>query len=461
MTTPKKPPEPPTGPVRLRIPGPLLERMRADLERPHPFAEERIGFLSVATGRGHDGEWILLASGYDAVPDGQYVDDPRAGARISGQAIRAALQRVLDTGRGVLHVHLHAHEGMPRFSWMDRQEQPRLVQSLRVVGGRVPHGMLVLSNDRANAWIWLPDAEGPVVPEMISFVQHPTTLIAPADPEEWEENAPAAEVRFARQSFLGSRGQTLLERARIGLVGVGGGGSHVAQQLAHLGVRKLWLFDQDHVETTNLNRVVTATARDADEARLKVEIAGRRIQEVLPTAQVTPVARAWQEEPALLRGCDVVIGCVDTFAGRRDLESTCRRYGIPYLDIGMDVNQVEGEPPRMGGQVILSLPGGPCMFCLGFLNEERLGREAALYGAGGGRPQVVWPNGVLASTAVGIAVDLLTGWSRRGRNVTYLSYDGNDGTLLPHVRTQYLDGRPCPHYPSHSVGDPVFRSLAA
>jgi hypothetical protein len=46
----------------------------------------------------------------------------------------------------------------------------------------------------------------------------------------------------------------------------------------------------------------------------------------------------------------------------------------------------------------------------------KLAAEAARHGDAGGRPQVVWPNGALASTAVGLAVDLVTGWTRKNRS---------------------------------------------
>jgi hypothetical protein len=125
----------------------------------------------------------------------------------------------------------------------------------------------------------------------------------------------------------------------------------------------------------------------------------------------------------------------------------------------MDLHQAGDEPPVMGGQVILSMPGGPCMFCLGFLRDANLAREAALYGAAGGCPQVVWPNGVLASTAVGVAVDLLTDWTRSLRGRVCLSYRGDDGTVQPHVRLKYLDGMISDHYPLDRVGDPVLKRL--
>jgi hypothetical protein len=95
------------------------------------------------------------------------------------------------------------------------------------------------------------------------------------------------------------------------------------------------------------------------------------------------------------------------------------------------------------------------MTCLGFLTRERLAIEAAHYGAAGGRPQVIWANGVLASTAVGTVVAILSGWAKRELPI-YLSYDGNSGELVPHPRLQYLGTKDCDHYPLSAVGDPTF-----
>src|SRR3546814_6129740 len=39
----------------------------------------------------------------------------------------------------------------------------------------------------------------------------------------------------------------------------------------------------------------------------------------------------------------------------------------------------------IGGQVILSSPGGPCLWCLGVLTDARLEQEAQKYGAAGGK----------------------------------------------------------------------------
>jgi hypothetical protein len=258
--------------------------------------------------------------------------------------------------------------------------------------------------------------------------------------------------RYVRQSFLGRNSEKIIASARIGIVGLSGGGSHIAQQLAHLGFLDYALFDEQRIEESNLNRLVGATEDDVAKARLKVDIAKRVILGVRGSAHVEAVPKRWQNAAELLRTCDIVFGCVDGFDERRQLEISCRRYLIPVIDIGMDVRQIGMEPPRMAGQVILSLPGGPCMQCLGFLNERTLTLEAQRYGVAGDQPQVVWANGVLASTAVGIGIDLLTGWSARSNETEYLSYDGNAGALMPHVRLDFPPEGACPHH--ISVGDP-------
>lgn len=69
-------------------------------------------------------------------------------------------------------------------------------------------------------------------------------------------------IRLDRQSFLGEGSAETLNECFAATVGLGGGGSHVNQQLTHLGVGNLAIFDPDKVEETNLNRLVGATEED-------------------------------------------------------------------------------------------------------------------------------------------------------------------------------------------------------
>ena len=263
-------------------------------------------------------------------------------------------------------------------------------------------------------------------------------------------------ARFNRQSFLGPGAQRTLAQRTAAVVGLCGGGSHVVQQLAHIGLNRFLLYDPDRVDSSNLNRLVGATVEDAKRRLPKVSVAERVVRGLRPRAMIQAFPCQWQQRPLPLRGADIIFGCVDSFAQRRDLEACARRYLIPYLDIGIDVNTRADEPPQLAGQVILSLPGCLCLTCLGFLTEEKLAAEASRYGDAGNRPQVVWANGVVASAAVGVAVDLLTGWTRKSQALVFLSYYGNAGTVQPHARVPFLNLTvECPHYPRENVGDPV------
>lgn len=267
-----------------------------------------------------------------------------------------------------------------------------------------------------------------------------------------------AAERQSRQSFLGAHAGTQLGGARIAVVGLGGGGSHVVQQLAHVGVGALVLIDDDRVSESNLNRLVGATEDDAARGALKVEVAERLALGIHRATRVTGLAKRWQDVLEHLRACDAIFGCVDSLADREQLEKLARRYLIPLIDIGIDVTTVEPEPPQMAGQVFVSMPGRPCMRCAGLIDETRLGEEANRYGDAGPRPQVVWANGVLASTAVGLAVDLLTGWTRAEPTPFYFSYEANRHSIAPHRKLPFIVDK-CTHFAEEEVGAPVFRSV--
>lgn len=216
------------------------------------------------------------------------------------------------------------------------------------------------------------------------------------------------------------------------------------------------LVDFDTVDESNLTRMVGSTPEDAESERKKTEVLQRLIQFINPKVNVVIAEGPWQNFGLTLRNCDIVMGCVDGYEVRDELERFCRRFLVPYIDIGMDVHKgVNGY--GITGQVITSLPGGLCLRCLGLITDERLALEHQKYGAAGGRPQVIWPNGVLASTAVGQAISLLLPWNRMLPITPMIEYDGNRGVTWESNRLAFLKDKPCPHFESSTVGDPFFK----
>lgn len=260
-------------------------------------------------------------------------------------------------------------------------------------------------------------------------------------------------ARESRQSFLGVNSDQTLRDCRVAVVGLGGGGSHIAQQLAHLGVGHFALIDDQRIEDTNLNRLVGATRVDVSLEARKVDIAGRLVLGLQPSAEVSLLAVKWQATGEALRDVDVIFGCVDSYVDRAELERQARRYLIPYIDIGMDVRAV-ADGFHVAGQVAVSIPGHACMWCMGLLRHDRLAEEANRYGDAGVRQQVVWANGVLASTAVGAFVQLVTPWAP-SLGATLLEYDANRGTVSQSQKLAYLPAA-CGHYGPDDLGDPMW-----
>ena len=262
--------------------------------------------------------------------------------------------------------------------------------------------------------------------------------------------------RSKRQSFLGEESDDIFARAMIAILGLCGGGSHTAQQLAHVGFKRFRLIDPDYVEDPNLNRMIGSRPSDSNAKRQKTDVIRDLILQIQPGASIELLVGKWQEHHMALRDATIVFGCLDGFGQRGELEAYCRRFLLPYIDIGMDVHEFAEGTFGISGQIITSLPGAPCMWCTGFLTKERIAREAERYGAAGSRPQVVWPNGLLASTAVGIAVGLLTPWTKHPL-VPFLEYDGNRHELRPSSVLAALRGARCPHYRPEDRGDPFWK----
>src|SRR5581483_902719 len=86
---------------------------------------------------------------------------------------------------------------------------------------------------------------------------------------------------FDRQArVFGARTTEDLQKLRVGIVGCGGTGSAVASLLARIGVTRFGLIDVDHVDTTNLNRLVFSTRADAISRRSKIDVVAEAIAEI-------------------------------------------------------------------------------------------------------------------------------------------------------------------------------------
>ena len=123
----------------------------------------------------------------------------------------------------------------------------------------------------------------------------------------------------------------LLRAKKVAIVGCGGLGGYIIEQLARLGVGTLRIVDGDVFEESNLNRQLFSDVTVLGQPKTAVSKA--RIAAVNPDVQVEVLSSYLNEDNAadFLRGCDAVVGALDNIYTRRVLESNCETLGIPYV----------------------------------------------------------------------------------------------------------------------------------
>lgn len=171
--------------IDIKLSGELYNEIFQDLNRPHPFALERIGFALGRIGSCLDNDRIVYLTKYHVIPDGQYIDDPTVGARIGSDAIVWATQAAFygrPTCEGIFHVHLHAHRGEPAMSITDAREIPKLIPGFRSVGRESVHGIMILSFDHGTAWVSLPGETNLIIARTISVIGAPISTFQQRSP---------------------------------------------------------------------------------------------------------------------------------------------------------------------------------------------------------------------------------------------------------------------------------------
>lgn len=161
--------------------------------------------------------------------------------------------------------------------------------------------------------------------------------------------------RYARHRLVPGWRQAALADATVAVIGVGALGNEVARVLAMAGVGELVLCDPDLVAESNLSRC--ALFRAADVGRLKVATAAAALADLAPGIRIRTRATPLDAGIGLadLRDLTLVIGCLDSIAGRVQLAQRCALVGAGWLD---------GGTQPWGGEVRRFTPGGACYGCL-------------------------------------------------------------------------------------------------
>ena len=123
----------------------------------------------------------------------------------------------------------------------------------------------------------------------------------------------------------------ILRKKRVLVVGCGGLGGHIIDQLARIGVGFLRVVDGDVFEASNLNRQLLSSVPLLGISKAKA--AADHIARVNPDVAVE-TAEAFlsgSNAESLLENCDIVMDALDNIPSRRILAAACEKANIPYI----------------------------------------------------------------------------------------------------------------------------------
>lgn len=348
-----------------------------------------LGASLVETGRGVRllGRRLFLAQ--DGV---DYVPGVRGYRMLTPAFVR---DRVLDCereGLGYLAIHCHGGTNSVAFSKDDNASHERGYPALLdILHGR-PVGALVFALDAVAADIWMPNGHR-IELDHARLLGSPIRELRAAPPA-----AAATDPTFDRQSRLfGDRGQAMLGRQKVGVIGAGGAGSLVIEYLARLGVGYLVVIDPERIEISNLPRVAGSRRRDAWPwltregrreilrklgerfATTKVKIAERAARQANPDIRFEAVHDDVTREHVaeLLVDCDYLVLAADSAQARLVFNAIVHQFLIPGVQIGAKVQLGDdGQVLDIFSVVRPVTPGEGCLWCNQLISPARLQEEA-------------------------------------------------------------------------------------
>jgi hypothetical protein len=264
--------------------------------------------------------------------------------------------------------------------------------------------------------------------------------------------------RFSRQIMaFAEEGQGRISAHRVGIVGLGGLGSHLVQSLAYLGVRNFVLVDDGIVEESNLNRLIGATSEDVYRGLPKTAVAERVIRAIEPSSTVTAIQENVCSESAIssLKSCSTIFGSVDHDGPRLLMMELAAAYEVTLIDSASDIILDESRTvvTDFGGRVVLCRPGDFCLVCAKEFDEKAAKiyfedpesvrvREEHGYGLGPTvpSPSVISLNGVVANLAATEFMCMVTGLREPKRKRVY---QGMRGVVLDNTMTKEPDCYNC------------------
>jgi molybdopterin/thiamine biosynthesis adenylyltransferase/proteasome lid subunit RPN8/RPN11 len=355
----------------LVMPSALYEEMLAVAAE----SLETAGVLLACFIAGADGV-RLLAREYHPVPTHAYRVREVARLSITSDGYVEALRRAEQLGAVAIWFHTHPGEGSnPSPSRWDDKVDVELAETFRLRTNHDFYGTLIFSpanGEVAFTGRVLLYEQPPAQIDRLWFVGDRLKLL-----HRFGSKASAPLSMYDRNvRAFGAPIQSALGELLIAVVGCGGTGSSVVEQLARLGVKRVLLIDPEKLAASNVTRVYGSTLDDVGTP--KIILASRNILRIAPDAHVEALESTCNVEATAKRlaSCDLVFGCTDDNAGRLVLSRIPYYLYTPVIDMGVLLSaDQQGKVSGIDGRITTLTPGHACLICRNRIDLARAGAE--------------------------------------------------------------------------------------
>lgn len=277
-------------------------------------------------------------------------------------------------------VTIHSHPGAGERNALSRDDlraHERVFPHLLDITAAPVVAGVALGERSVAGELWLRDGSRAAL-ETMRVVGASVETLFPRPPAS---TGKADDERFDRQVRLfGEAGQKRLRALRVAVIGAGGGGSILLEQLAHLGVGNLVAIDYDIVKRHNLSRIMGATDADARAGVKKVDVARRLSASIDPSIRFEAIDGDIADLDVAERLVDVdyMLLATDTATARLVANAVAQSFLIPLVQIGAKIEtRPDGSIEQIYTAVRPVLPRRGCLACAGLIDPMVLQREAA------------------------------------------------------------------------------------
>jgi proteasome lid subunit RPN8/RPN11 len=318
-----------------------------------------------------DERLTLIANRIAWVPDSAYTLRTEKEMKITSEGWMPALKAAADEGWQPIFFHTHP-DAEPYPSARDVLVDRELTGPFRHRANADRYVSLILGKSNGG-----PAFAGSVIDDGGEFLIDRIRVVGPRLRVLAAHGGPvrsSADLTvFDRQiRAFGIEGQRAIADLRFGVVGASGTGSPVIEQLIRLGATQIVVIDDETITDTNITRIHGSGIGDVDKP--KAELAREHANKIGLAATVEPVVNRITTREAMekLRGCDVIFGCTDDFAGRAILSKIAYYYGILVIDMGVQLKPTDHGDVEVYERVTVMTAGHPCHFCTGNITADQV-----------------------------------------------------------------------------------------